>query len=386
MGIKVALTLGLILGLAHPVEGQLKNPSEQFREATEAMKQGRLDEAASGFSSVVKTAPGFAEAYLNLGLVLEEQGKNEEAIGSLQKALQLKPRLRGANLFLGIAQYRLNHFDLAAASLKKEILYFPSSANGWMWLGAVQLADGKPEEASQSLDKAAKLDPKNVDVLYNRGRAHLLVSKNSYEQMYQANPNSWRVHQVLAQAYAESGRHLEAIDEYKTALQKSSGYPGLHEELGSEYLITNKLDEAEAEFAAEVKGDPYNAFALFKLGATQIEKGKAEEGKASIEAALRKNPRLQNASYYLGRAEMQLGHFEQALSALTHATAADSDAEIVEQAWFQLGVVYRRLHRLDEARQAMATFQKLKDAEAEDLQHKFKSKQNPNPPESSANP
>lgn len=386
VGIKVPLTFCLILVLAHPVGGQLKSSTERFGEATEAMRQGRLDEAASGFASVVSASPSFAEAHLNLGLVLEEQGKNEEAIGSLQRALQLKPRLRGAHLFLGIAQYRLNQFDLAAASLKKEILYDPSSASAWMWLGVVQLAGGKPEEAAQSLDKAAKLDPKNVDVLYNRGRAHLLVSKNSYEQMYKAEPNSWRVHQVLAQAYAESGRHSEAITEYKAALQKASSQPGLHEELGSEYLVTDKIDEAEAEFAAELKGDPENAFALFKLGATQIEKGNAEEGKASVESALRKNPRLQNGSYYLGRAEMQLGHNEQAISALMRATTADSDPEIVEQAWYQLGIMYRRLHRLDEARQALATFQKLKDAEVEDLQRKFKSKQNLNPPEPPSNP
>lgn len=386
VGIKVALTFGLILALAGPARAHQKSPTERFQEATEAMKQGRLDEAASGFASVIAMAPSFAEAHLNLGLVLEEQGKNDEAIRSLQKALQLKPRLRGANLFLAIAQYRLNQFDPATASLKKEILYDPSSASTWMWLGVVQLANGKPEEAAQSLDKAAKLDPKNVDVLYNRGRAHLLASKNSYEQMYKADPNSWRVHQVLAQAYAESGRHSEAIAEYKVALQKAPGQPGLHEELGSEYLITEKLDEAEQEFAAEVKADPENAFALFKLGAAQIEKGKAEEGKASIESALKRNPRLQNASYYLGRAEMQLGRNEQAISALNRATISDSDPEIVEQAWYQLGVVYRRLHRLDEARQAMATFQKLKDAEVEDLQRKFKSKQNQSPLEPPANP
>jgi hypothetical protein len=33
----------------------------------------------------------------------------------------------------------------------------------------------------------------------------------------------------------------------------------------------------------------------------------------------------------------------------------------VEQAWYQLGTVYRRMHRMDEARNAMETFQKLKD-------------------------
>src|SRR5262249_23476719 len=127
------------------------------------------------------------------------QGKNEEAIASLQNALKLKPRLRGANLFLGIAQYRLNQFAAAVASLKKETTYFPSSPEAWMWLGVVQLASELPDDAAQSLDRAYKLAPDNVDILYNRGRAHLLVSKNSYEKMYKANPDSWHVHQVLAQ-------------------------------------------------------------------------------------------------------------------------------------------------------------------------------------------
>src|SRR5262245_14055014 len=51
--------------------------NELFRQATEAMKEGRFEDAASSFAAVVRNAPEFAEAHLNLGLVLEEQGKNE---------------------------------------------------------------------------------------------------------------------------------------------------------------------------------------------------------------------------------------------------------------------------------------------------------------------
>src|SRR5215470_14924978 len=70
--------------------------ADQLRQATEALHQGRLEEAAEGFASVTKSSPQFAEGHFNLGLVREEQGRNEEAITSLQKALVLKPRLRGA--------------------------------------------------------------------------------------------------------------------------------------------------------------------------------------------------------------------------------------------------------------------------------------------------
>ena len=356
-----------------------ESSNDQFRQATEALKQGRLDEAASGFASVVAAAPTFAEAYLNLGLVQEEQGKNQEAIATLQKAIRLKPRLRGANLFLGIAQYRLNRLDLAAASLKKETTYDPSSASAWMWLGVVQLADGKADEAVEALDRARKLDPKNVDILYNRGRAHLLVSKNSYDEMYKADPDSWRVHQVLAQAYSESDRHPEAITEYQAALKKAPNQPGLHEELGSEYLATDKLEEAEAEFAEEVKLDPNNAIASFKLGATQIERGKAEQGKSSVEAALQKNPRLKNASYYLGRAEMQLGNNDAAINALKLTTASDSDPNIIEQAWYQLAILYRRMRQPEDAKKALAVFQRLKDESTARQQSLFEKKRQAQP-------
>jgi cytochrome c-type biogenesis protein CcmH/NrfG len=45
--------------------------------------------------------------------------------------------------------------------------------------------------------------------------------------------------------------------------------------------------------------------------------------------------------------------------------AAASDPDVVEQSWYQLGIAYRRLRRMDEAQKAMATFQRLKDEDAE---------------------
>jgi hypothetical protein len=69
---------------------------------------------------------------------------------------------------------------------------------------------------------------------------------------------------------------------------------------------------------------------------------------------------------------------------LERAVAGDSDPEIVQQAWYQLGMVYRRLHRLDEAQKAMAMFQELKDAEAEESRQslsRYKNKQSSEPSE-----
>jgi tetratricopeptide (TPR) repeat protein len=364
--------------------------NDKFREATEAMRAGRLDEAGERFAAVVKAAPTFAEAFFNLGLVREEQGRFDDSIASFQKALELKPRLHGASLFLGVAYFRLNQLDKAIAAIYKETVVYPKDAHAWMWLGVVQLAQDKPEEAAEALDKAARLAPNDMDILYHRGRAHLLVSKNSYGSMFKVDPRSWRVHQVIAQANAEADRHVDAVAEYQAAIKLAPAQPGLHEELGSEYRSLGKILEAEDAYLRELEIDPHNVLAKYKLGVLILEKGDATKGKELIEAALKEKPGLLHSDYNLGRAEMLLGNDTAAARLLERATTAPgSDPEVIQQAWYQLGIVYRRLHRIEDAQKAMITFQKLKDQEAENSQKalkRYEAQQNPNSAQSPPSP
>jgi tetratricopeptide (TPR) repeat protein len=345
---------------------------DAFQRAADAMRRGDLNAAGEGFEAATKVSPTFAEAHFNLGLVREEQGRFEEAIASLQKALSLKPRFHGANLFLGIAYYRMNRFAQALVAVNQESVAYPKDASAWMWLGVILLAMDRPEDAAAALDKAAKLAPNDVDVLYHRGQAHLLVSKNSYEKMFKADPKSWRVHQVLAQANSEADRPIEAIAEYQEAIKLAPTQLGLHEELGSEYRSAGKPLEAEAAFQRELEIDPFNALARYKLGVLAIERGDGGGAKELIEVALKQKPGLRHSDYNLGRAEMLLNRDENALQRLLQATATETDPDVLEQAWFQLGIVYRRLHRITEAQQAIATFQRLKNEEAERSQEKLK--------------
>lgn len=368
--LRSALWLLIATSVAGPAASWSQTPEQAatFAQATQAMREGKLDEAAAGFAAAVKREPTFAEAHFNLGLVDEELGKYDEAIASLRQALKLKPHLHGANLFLGIAEFRLNHLDAAATAEQKETSGYPKDAAAWMWLGVVRLAQEHAEEAAEALDKGAKLKPGDQDILYHRGRAHLLVSKNSYAQMFKVDSNSWLVHRVLAQANAEAERHVEAIAEYEAAIKLAPTQPGLHEELGTEYRSVNKIAEAEESFRRELQLDPHNVLATYKLGAIEVEKGDGAKGKELIEAAQREKPGLVHLDYNLGRAEMLLNNDAAAAAHFERSVKTDTDPEVIEQAWYQLGTAYRRLHRMDEARNAMATYQQLKDEGAKKSQ------------------
>ena len=360
--------------------------AQRFQQAAESMRAGDLEQAADGFASIAKDAPQFAEAYSNLGLVREEQGRHADAIASLQKALAIKPRLRGANLFLGIAQFRSNQLDAAITSLRKETAAYPKDANAWMWLGVVELEKGDGRDATDALDKAAKLSPNNVDILYHRGRAHLFISNESYARMFKADPKSWRVRQLLAEASAGAEHYMDAIAEYEAAIKLAPNEPRLHEDLGTQYRLAGKFQEAEQAYLKELEIYPENITAQYRLGVIAVEQGDPARGKALIEGALRVKPELQHAEYNLGRAEMHLGNDAAAVGHFQRATTAPgSEPDVVEQSWYQLGILYRRLHRMEEAQKAMAMFQKLKDEDAESSQkslRRYQAQQTANPSQS----
>jgi tetratricopeptide (TPR) repeat protein len=378
----VYLRVKLILAgvFAFPVLAQPQTAvfEKTFQDGTEAMKSGQLDQAAADFKQVTVQAPAFAEGYFNLGLVRLQQGRLDDAEISLDRAVTLKPKLRGANLFLGIVRYRKNEYAEAIAVLKRETQIDPASSKAFMWLGVAQLASGDNVAASLNLDKAAALSPDDVDILYHRGRAHMLVSKESYERMYKIDPNSWRIHQVLAQSFVEADRLDEAVNECRQAIQMKQGEPGLHEELADIYLKQNQLSQAEMEFQNELKVDPESVTAMYKLAVVSLERSKPEVAVGLLTEVLRRTPDSAGAHYQLGRAEAQMGNVDLAIASFNAAVkkSGTEDTEISRQSYYQLAQLYRRQQKTDESRAALDSFMRLKqqvDAQQEQkLQDKLK--------------
>lgn len=329
------------------------------------MREGNWNLAAASFTRASKLLPTSAEAHFNLGLALLQQAHFVDAIPEFNRAVVLAPRLRGPHLFLGIAEYRLNNYSPAISALRKETQIDGKNAQPWMWLGVAQLGAGDAESASASLDEAAHLSPDNVDVLYHRGRAHMLVSKESYEQMYKADPNSWRVHEALAQSFVEADRLDDAVQECQNALNLRASEPGLHEELADIYWKQNQLEKAEAALQEELKIDPESLSSRYKLAVVSLERSKPEATISLLSEVLHESPEYRDAHYQKGRAEAQLGHVEDAIvdfkAEVTEGQKGDPEA--VRQSYYQLAQLYRRAHQPEEAKAALDAFLRLKQAE-----------------------
>ena len=348
---------------------------ELFRKGTEALRAGHPDEAVEDFEQVTRESPRFAEAYLNLGLVLSQMARNEEAVQALEKGVQIKPSMRGAHLFLAISEYRVGKFAAAAEAIRKETSASPSDAQAWMWQGIVDLSLGRLAVAVEDLDHALTLDSKNVDILYHRGHAALALSRQSYETMFKLDPHSWHVSQVLAEADVESGNDADAIEQYKAAIAAAPPQSGLYEALGSALWRTGKYPEAQQAYEQAVKVDPGDTVAVYKLGCLRIDRGDAAGGKPLLERVEVADPTLTMTSYYLGRAEIQLGNNDAAIADLKRTIEEHLDEETTKQAYFQLARVYRRTHEMAASEQAQAEYRLLDQRSKDVLQEKLKQKE-----------
>jgi len=360
---KRAPICALLVALAVPALTQTA-PAETVSQAMQTgaaqMKAGNFSEAAAAYGAVTRLEPGFAEGFFNLGLAEEQAGRLDDARANLEKAGRLKPGLRGVNLFLGMVAYRQNRLKDAEARLVEETRLDPRSAQAWMWLGVARLAEENPQGAIAALDKAYAIDPTNVDVLYHRGRAYLLVANASYDAMFKLDHDSLRVHQVLGEAYAQSYRNEDAINEFALAVKLAPRQPGLHEELGDQEWIAGHLDKAADAYREELRIDAHAVTSMYKLGSLLVQGQGAAEGVELLRGALREDATLSDAHYYLGMGLMATGQDEGATAEFKQAIAADPASDRAMTSWYKLAQVYRAMHNTGEAQAALGNFQRMR--------------------------
>lgn len=341
-------------------QSQTNDAQPLFNRGNTALRRGDAAEAVEDFRQFLRLQPNSAEAYFNLGLALQSVGELAPALDALRKAASLQPGMRGVHLFSGIVDYKLNRLAEAHSELARATQSEPKNSAAWMWLGVVELAQNQAESAAAALDRAAALDPSNLDILYHRGRAHLLVSKQSYAAMFRLSPDSWRVHEVLGQADAEAFRADDAISEFRLAIRAAPHEPGLNEELGDACWTAGKLEDADRAYAEEIKNDAFNAVVLYKLGSLRVTRDDARSGVPLLEQALTLDPAITDAHYYLGKGYAALGKDDLAVQHFRLATDPRDSEELRIMSWYQLAILYRNLHRSQEAAEALAAFRQMK--------------------------
>jgi predicted Zn-dependent protease len=124
------------------------------------MQKGAFDDAARMYQDLVRAVPGDAGLLMNLGMALAMGGHEQEAIGPLERAVKLKPALIPAQLFLGSSYLALGEGGKAVPLLKRVIAADPANVEYRHLLARAYAESDRPLEAAEELRAITSIAPK----------------------------------------------------------------------------------------------------------------------------------------------------------------------------------------------------------------------------------
>jgi len=188
------------------------------------------------------------------------------------------------------------------------------------------------------------------EAAYWRARGYEKLATAAYLALYQADANSYRMHQLMGDLAAARNEDAKAIEEYQAAIALKPSLPNLHYSLGHVFWKNLKVPEARVEFAEELKVNPRHPGALNELGDTYLLEHQAETALPYLTRAVALEPHNPDFHRDLGTAYSDLHEYSEAAAEFRIALAGDYDGSV----HYKLARVYQALGEKDKAAQEFA--------------------------------
>jgi tetratricopeptide (TPR) repeat protein len=275
----------------------VRDPNQPFAlhlSGVAAHQTGQLDLAEARITKAIEIRPDYAEAYCNLGNLLQDLGRFEAAVERYRDAIRIEPAFGEAHGNLGNALKALGRLDEAMASCRKAIEINPALANAHVNLGNALQESGAGAEAV----------------------AH-------YRQAVDIDPGFALAHGNLGNALQQLGRTEDALESYQRAINAAPDVAAAHANMGDALKQAGRLNEAVACYRNAIGIDPQFADAYCNLGATQQELGSLDDAISSYRRALALKPDFAEAHGNLGVALLEKGNPEESFACQCRAVAID---------------------------------------------------------------
>lgn len=325
-----------------------------YAEANEASQGGDAAGAIEKYRAIIKLAPHLAAAYNNLGALYFDQRDYAHAAETLKRGLELNPGMPTAAAILGMSYVQLGENEKAEPLLRRALRANPKDDKVAMTLARMLISEKKMDEAARHLNDYLARNPKDQQAWYMLGKTYLQLSEDSLKKINEIDPDSVVAHEIAGEIDESMHNYDLALVEYKKAVDAAPDKPGTHMHMGDAYWYIGKWKSAQDEFRAELKNDPYNCMAHWKLANAILEANDSnDEALSEANAAIERCPALMQAHVDRARALVRLGRQPEALPDLLMAMK-DSPRE--PSIHFLLANVYRSQGKSAEAQKEMQTY------------------------------
>lgn len=330
----------LALASAQLAAGQTTRPAEQ------------------DLARAVSSRPRDPGARSRYAVFLQQQGRTDEALAHFQAALDLAPQAAEYAFNLALAML---HLSRAAESLAVLDRHPAASGDHLVLRGAVLNALDRPAEAALALRRAVALDPANPDSLYDLALTLLKINASAeatalLDSGRRRFPGVAKLHAASGMVAYLHGKNADAVRAYEAAVKLEPGAADLFASLGDVYDATGDLVRAGASYGKSLRLDSSVATVHVKLGRNQLKLQHPREAGEAFAAALQRDPANSAAHFELGKLAAARGEHDAAIS---HYRQAVVSTPSLKEAWYQLGISYRRAGQEEQSLAALEQFRKL---------------------------
>ena len=256
-----------------------------FLTAQQYQQQGRLDDAAHEYQTVLRLQPGLPEAYLNLGLVYYDQAKFEDSARALAAARKLRPGIRGVDLFLGIDCVKLNRQAQAVVHLRAAVHEDAADKLAQSWLGTALWDAGQRDAALLQLRTVAAQFPNDPELLFAAGEAYGKAVHQQTEELLEASRGTALSDRIYADAYAQGHDWTNAEGHLRRAIERDPRSIEAQTELADVFFLQARFQDAKSELDRALALAPRSAAALARSGLVMILLDQSAEGMARMAKA-----------------------------------------------------------------------------------------------------
>jgi tetratricopeptide (TPR) repeat protein len=292
-------------------------------------------------------------AHLALAFLAEQNGNvsQAEVEANLAASTVKKKDVAGRDCTEADVNLALQHeeFSRIVPCIGK-VFTLRSSAKLRLQVAGALLEAGQSEAALKILEGLPAAESISPETAYWRARCYEKLATVAYLQLYQAEPNSYRLHQLMGDLGVAKGDDGKAIEEYRAAIALKPSAPNLHYSLGHVLWKDLKVPEARVEFEAELALNPRHPGALHDMGDTYLLEHQPNQALPYLVRALAADSGDPDIHRDLGTAYSELGDYLKAEDHFKLAVSADHDGSV----HYKLARVYQALGEKEKATREFA--------------------------------
>jgi tetratricopeptide (TPR) repeat protein len=347
------ISLFLLLSLQAAGQSDWKALLEQARTAEKA---GDYTAAGRVYAQALALAPGNPEVLKRVGVLEQTELKFDDSIEQFQQVLSRDPQYPEVNFFLGVSYLGKNDTDHAIQSFERELATPKPHPRCRYYLALALKSAGQIDDAVSQLNQALAANPKDADALYELARIHKNASLQAIERLKTIDGDSFQLHALMGEIYADEEHYADAIKEYRAALAKRPDAQGIHFAIGIAYWAQHQMDLAQKEFTEAWEENPHDALTNLYLGDIAVADRRFADALGYLRVAQKADPELVQVHMLLGKSYRGQNDPEAARTEFLAAIEADPAAP---EPHYLLGQVYRELKNPEASAQELAKFEKL---------------------------